>query len=115
MVVSLSLPVVFCGGPMLPCERYSCSLGGSGFCVAFAVLVLLGVALGLVSGGSLGLVISDAVAGQVLESCLQIALGGYFASVIPYCGSGNQLVCLSSHLRIPNVLTATVAWVSGAG
>ena len=35
MVVSLSLPVVFCGGPMLPCVRYSCSLGGSGFCVAF--------------------------------------------------------------------------------
>ena len=88
---------------------------GSGFCVAFAVLVLLRVALGLVSGGALGLVVSVAVAGQVLESCLQIALGGYFASVIPCCGLGSQLVCLSSHLRIPNDLTATVAWGSGAG
>ena len=44
MVVSLSLPVVFCGGPIFPCVRYSCSLGGSGFCVAFVVLVLLRVA-----------------------------------------------------------------------
>ena len=86
MVVSLSLPVVFCGGLVLPCERYSWSHGMSGFCVAFAVLVLLRVALGLVSGGALGLVISVAVAGQVLESCLQIALGGHFASVIPCCG-----------------------------
>ena len=115
MVVSLSLPVVFCGGPMFPCVRYSCSLGGSGFCVAFVVLVLLRVALDLVSGGALGLVISVAAAGKVLESCLQIALGGHFASVIPYCGLGSQLLCLSSHLRIPNVLTATVAWGSGAG
>ena len=39
---------------MLPCQRYSCSLGGSGFCVAFVVLVFFGVALGLVSGGTLG-------------------------------------------------------------
>ena len=100
---------------MLPCERYSCSLGGSGFCAAFAVLVLLRVALVLVSGGTLGLVISVAVAGQILESCLQIALGGHFASVIPCCGLGRQLVRLSSHLRIPNVLTVTVAWGSGAG
>ena len=43
---------------MFPCVRYSCSLGRSGFCVAFVVLVLLGVALGLVSGEALGLVIS---------------------------------------------------------
>jgi hypothetical protein len=115
MVVSLSLPVVFCGGLVFPCERYSWSHGGSGFCVAFAVLVLLRVALGLVSAGALGLVISVAVAGQTLESCLQITLGGHFASVIPCCGLGSQLVSLSSHLRIPSVLTATVAWGSGAG
>ena len=115
MVVSLSLPVVFCGGPMFPCVRYSCSLGGSGFCVAFVVLVLLRVALGLISGETLGVVISAEVAAQILESCLQIAHGGHFASVIPCCGLGRQLVRLSSHLRIPNVLTVTVAGGSGAG
>jgi hypothetical protein len=43
---------------MFPCVRYSCSLGGSGFFVAFVVLVLLRVALGLVSGEALGLVMS---------------------------------------------------------
>ena len=58
MVLSLSLPVVFCGGPMFSCVRYSCTLGVSGFYVAFVVLVLLRVALGLVSGEALGLVIS---------------------------------------------------------
>ena len=40
----------FCGGLMLPCVRYSCSLGKPGFCVEFAVPVLLRFALGLVSG-----------------------------------------------------------------
>ena len=41
----------------------SSSLAGSGFYVAFVVLVLLRVALGLVSDGTLGLVISVAIAG----------------------------------------------------
>ena len=100
---------------MLPCVRYSCSLGGLGFCVVFVVLVLLRIALDLVSGETLGLVISAEVAAQILESCLQIAHGGHFASVIPCCDLGRQQVRLSSHLRIPNVLTVTVAWGSGAG
>ena len=57
------------------CARYSSLLEGSGFYLAFVVLVLLRVALVLVSGGTLGLVISVAVAGQILEPCLQIAHG----------------------------------------
>jgi hypothetical protein len=100
---------------MFPCVRYSCSLGGSGFCVAFVVLVLLRVALGLVSGETLGLVKKAEVAAQILESCLEIAHGGHFASVIPCCGLGSQLVSLSSPLRIPSVLEVMVMVWGGRG
>ena len=42
------------------------------------------------------------VAGEVLELCVQIALGNQVASVSPRCG----VVCQSSHLRIPNDLVS---------
>ena len=67
----------FCGGPMLFCVRYSCSLKGFCFCVAFLVLVLLRVSLDLVSGETLVLVLSAEVAAQVLESCREIAHGQF--------------------------------------
>ena len=115
MVVSLSLPVVFCGGPMFPCVRYSCSLGGSGFCVSFVVLVLLRVALGLAFDGPLGLMVAVVVVVQVLGLPVQVVRGGHFASVRPCGGLGSRRVGPSSHLRIPNGLAATMAWESGAG
>ena len=59
MVVSLSPPVVFV---VVRCKMLP-NMREPDFCVAFEVLVLLRVALGLVSGRTLGLVVSVAVAG----------------------------------------------------
>ena len=87
------------------------SLGGLDLFVVMEVLVLLGGVGGLFFDESLGLVVSGVVAGEVLELCVQIALGNQVASVNPRRGA----VCPSSHLRIPNDLVATVAWGSGAG
>ncbi len=70
-----------------------------------ASLVLVG---GLFFDESLGLVV---VAVEVLELCVQIALGNQVASVSPRHGA----VCPSYHLRIPNDLVSTVVWGSGAG